>query len=103
MVGGLTWLCDFVNVTVPSTANLGALPPELLRIAEPDETALLDVLRSRISRLMLEEIAANDYGHEIPEHLKAIEEQIISTPTLGQLRWCPREVLNSNVGVNQTK
>jgi hypothetical protein len=82
-----------VNVTVPSTANLGALPPELLRIAEPDETALLDVLRSRISRLMLEEIAANDYGHEIPEHLKAIEEQIISTPTLGQLRWCPREVL----------
>lgn len=62
-------------------------------MAEPDETALLDVLRSRISRLMLEELAANDYGEEVSGHLKAIEEQISSTPTLGDLGWRPREVL----------
>jgi hypothetical protein len=65
----------------------------LLKIVDPSETGLLDVLRSRMSRRMLEEIAANDYGEEVPFHLKGVEEQMSSTPPLGNLEWCPREVL----------
>jgi hypothetical protein len=42
---------------------------------------------------MLEEIAANDYGEEISDHLAGIEQQLSAAPQLGLLPWCPREVL----------
>ncbi len=57
------------------------------------ESGLLDWLRSVISRKMLEEIAANDYGEEIADHLAAIEQQLSDKPVKGLLTWCPLEVL----------
>jgi hypothetical protein len=68
-------------------------PQELSASATPSDSALLDWLRPGISRLMLEEIAANDYGEEIAEHLTAIEKQLSEAPLRGFLPWCPREVL----------
>jgi hypothetical protein len=69
------------------------VPKLLLSITAPSETALLDWLKTGISRLMLEEIAGNDYGEEIPEHLAAIRQQLEPSPPLGLLPWNPREVL----------
>jgi hypothetical protein len=60
---------------------------------EASESGLLDWLRPVISRKMLEEIAANDYGEEVSEHLAAIERQLSDAPVTGLLGWCPREVL----------
>jgi hypothetical protein len=42
---------------------------------------------------MLEEIAANDYGEEVPVHLAGIGPQLALEAPLGKLDWCPREVL----------
>ncbi len=57
------------------------------------KSALLDWLRYVISRKMLEEIAANDYGRQISDHVSALERQLSDTPIEGLLDWCPREVL----------
>jgi hypothetical protein len=43
---------------------------------------------------MVEEIAANDYGEDVHEHLSGIENQLHGDqPLLGLLPWHPREVL----------
>jgi hypothetical protein len=68
-------------------------PKVLLSSAVPSGSALLDWLCSGVSRLMLEEIAANDYGEEVADHLAAIQKQLSDAPHIGPLPWCPREVL----------
>ena len=55
--------------------------------------ALLHWLKYVISRKMLEEIAANDFGRQISDHLSALERQLSDKPMKGLLDWCPREVL----------
>ena len=57
------------------------------------ESALLHWLKYLISRKMLEEIAANDYGRQISDHVSALERQLSDKPITGLLDWCPREVL----------
>ena len=55
---------------------------------------MLDWLRSQVSRKMLEEIAENERGEEVQEHLAGIQAQLYTPgPTLGLLPWNPREVL----------
>ena len=69
-------------------------PPEsLIKEVTPSESTLLDWLRFRLSRAMLEEIARNDYSEEVEAHLAEIENQLGSAPVLGFLPWNPREVL----------
>ena len=65
----------------------------LLSSTVPSRSALLDWLRPGVSRLMLEEIAANDAGEEVADHLAAIQKQLSDAPQIGPLPWCPREVL----------
>jgi hypothetical protein len=67
--------------------------PNHFSSVKTSESELLDWLRPVISRKMLEEIAANDYGEEVSEHLAAIERQISDAPVTGLLGWCPREML----------
>lgn len=69
------------------------LPEAILIVAHPSETALLEWVRSQVSEFELREIAANDYGEEVPEHLAGIKVQLSEAPELGLLPWCPREVL----------
>gem|GEM_PF-2793375 len=69
------------------------IPNYLFALANPSETSLLEHLKGKVSRLMLEEISQNDYGEEAADHLAGIERQMNGSvePTL--LNWCPREVL----------
>lgn len=62
-------------------------------MAAPSECVLLDWLQPRVSRLMLEEISANDYEWESAGHLAGIQAQLTTHPPLGMLAWCPREAL----------
>ncbi len=62
-------------------------------IATPSESVLLDWLKARVSRLMLEEIAANDWGRETAHNLAGIEMQLGDSAPLGPLPWFPLEVL----------
>lgn len=64
-----------------------------LESIRPADHTLLDWLLARVSRLMVEEIAANDRGEQVEEHLAGIQEQLGSNPPLGLLAWNPREVL----------
>ncbi len=70
----------------------------LISRVQPDELELLDLLKTRVSRLMLEEIAANDNGEEIADHLAGIEAHI-DEPRPAELEWCPREVLQLQLWV----
>lgn len=60
---------------------------------EPSPSALLDLLRSNISRPSLETIAKADYGMDFPDHLAALtaitDTGLVSTPTA----WVPGEVV----------
>ncbi len=67
--------------------------PQHFSSVRASESGLLHWLRPVISRKMLEEIAANDYGEEISDHLSAIERQLSDKPLKGLLGWCPGEVL----------
>jgi hypothetical protein len=69
------------------------VPKPLLSMVAPAETELLELIKANLSRLMLEEMAANDYGEEASEHLVAIQRQLGPNPPLGLLPWNPREVL----------
>jgi hypothetical protein len=69
------------------------LPEAIVRLTHLSETALLEWVRTQVGEFELREIAANDYGEEIPEHLAGIKAQLSETPDLGVLPWCPREVL----------
>jgi len=69
------------------------LPEAIIRLTHPSETALLEWVRTQMSDFELREIAANDYGEEIPEHFAGIKAQLSENPDLGLLPWCPREVL----------
>jgi hypothetical protein len=69
--------------------ELPPLPTEM----QPSDSDLLDWLRSRVSRPMLEEIARNDYEEEVTQHLDGIVAQLRANPPLGLLAWNPREVL----------
>jgi hypothetical protein len=68
-------------------------PLELFSPADSSESGLFEWLRQKISRKMLEEIAANDYSEEVWDHFAAIERQLSKDPAKGLLAWCPREVL----------
>lgn len=72
-------------------------PKVLVKLGPPSKDDLLSALGARVSRSMLEEIAANDYGEEVPAHLAGIEAQIAPNAPLGKLDWCPREVLELQV------
>ena len=69
------------------------VPSRVRDLAPPTECGLLEWLRIRVSPLMLEEISKNDRGDEAAEHLAAIKTQLGGKPTLGELPWCPLEVL----------
>jgi len=47
-------------------------PPKLGEAIAAREDSVLDWLRSQVSRKMLEEIAENDRGEEVKEHLAGI-------------------------------
>ena len=49
------------------------------------QSALLHWLKYVISRKMLEEIAANDYGRQVSDHLSALERQLSDKPIEGLL------------------
>ena len=65
------------------------IPTFVRDLVPPSECGLLEWLRSRVSRLMLEEIAENDYGRDHAKHLAAIEAQLGDQPQLGFLPWHP--------------
>jgi hypothetical protein len=69
------------------------VPQALLTLARPSRDDLLELLTTRVSRLMLEEISANDYGEETTAHLDGIESQLRLDAPLGRLDLCPLEVL----------
>jgi hypothetical protein len=69
------------------------IPNDLLAFAGPSETLLLEQLKAKVSRSMLEEISQNDYGEETANHLVGIERQINDGVDATLLNWCPREVL----------
>lgn len=69
------------------------LPSRVSDLAPASECGLLEWLRLRVSPLMLEEISENDRGDESAEHLAAIKTQLAGKPILGELPWCPLEVL----------
>jgi hypothetical protein len=69
------------------------LPSRVRDLAPPSECGLLEWLRVRVTRLMLEEISRNDYEDQSAEHLAAIFAQLGAKPPLGMLPWCPLEVL----------
>jgi hypothetical protein len=70
------------------------LPSRVSNLAPASECGLLEWLRTRVSPLMLEEISKNDRGDESAEHLAAIKTQLGAIkPPLGELPWCPLEVL----------
>ena len=68
-------------------------PECVLELAVPSRDALLDWLRTRISRLMLEEIARNDREENISEYLAAIEMLMGERPARGSAAFGAREVL----------
>lgn len=69
------------------------IPPDLLAFVDPSETSLLEYLRTKVSRLMLEELSRNDYGEEASDHLAGIENQMNGGADPTPLYWCPGEVL----------
>ena len=68
-------------------------PAQLLTLAPPSETALLDFVRARVSPQMIHEIAMNDYGRNVDVHELEIMRQLSPSPELGMVPWHPREVL----------
>lgn len=71
-----------------------ALPSRVSDLAPASECGLLEWLRLRVSSLMLEEMSKNDRGDDSAEHLAAIKTQLGAIkPPLGELPWCPLEVL----------
>ena len=82
-----------VNLMADSIQKFHAIPNDLLALAEPSETSLLEHLKAKVSRLMLEEISQNDYGEEAADHMAGIELQLDGSAEPTPLRWCPREVL----------
>jgi hypothetical protein len=69
-------------------------PRRLCELAPPFETALLEWLRHKISRLMIEEISANDRDEDCARHFQGIATQLYRPePPLGLISWHPREVL----------
>jgi hypothetical protein len=69
------------------------VPANLRELAPQSDCALLDWLRDRVSRLMIEEISKNDYGRCPLENFAAVELQLRADPSLGFLQYVPREVL----------
>ena len=68
-------------------------PPESLdRLVLASESALMEWLRLHVSRLMIEEIAENDYGRQSREYTTVIEAQIKPDAVSG-IPWASREVL----------
>ena len=68
------------------------MDPNLFAPFKPDGDALLRRIAPHINDAMLEDIAAADYGLDVPEHLaelRKVRDGIIARP----LRWQPREVL----------
>ena len=76
-----------------SVENTQPIAKDLLALVMPSETLLLEHLKARVSRLMLEEISQNDYGEEAADHLAGIERQMNTDEEPSALDWCPREVL----------
>jgi hypothetical protein len=70
-----------------------AVPRALLGVATSSEDALLEWLKTKVSRLMIEEISANDWGEDTGAHLAGILAQLAPHPPLGLPPWHPREVL----------
>ena len=69
-------------------------PDSLCELAPPSETAIIDRLRLVVSKLMLEEVSANDRGEDAAEHFRGITTQLYhATSPLGLIAWHPREVL----------
>lgn len=69
------------------------IPNLLSSSIAPSDEGLLDWVREHSTSPILKQIAANDYGEEVPDHLAAIQRQLSSNPLTGLLPWCPREVL----------
>ncbi len=68
------------------------MAPDLCTPFKPDGDALLRRIAPHIDDAMLENIAAADYGLNVPEHLaglRKVRDGIVARP----LRWQPREVL----------
>ncbi len=76
-----------VQVNRPDTVQTMEIP----KIGS--DSALLDWLRPKVSRLMIEEISENDYRRATLENSAAVEMQVMANPPLGFLAWIPREVL----------
>lgn len=68
-------------------------PECVLELAVPSRDALLDWLRTRVSRAMLEEIARNDREEKASENLAAIEMMMGVRPMQGSPAYRAREVL----------
>jgi hypothetical protein len=83
-------LADAVRV---STMDSAKTPECLFKLPVSSRDALLDWLRPRVSRLMLEEIAKNDYEENVSEQLAAIEMLMGQRPVSGSPEFRAREVL----------
>ena len=69
-------------------------PIRLCELAPPSETAIIERLRHVVSKLMLEEVSANDRGEDAAEHFRGITAQLYHPrPPLGLIPWHPKEVL----------
>jgi hypothetical protein len=69
-------------------------PEELYEAAPPSEAMLLEWLRQKVSKVMIEEVSVNDRGEDAAEHFKGIAAQLYQgEPQLGLIPWHPREVL----------
>jgi hypothetical protein len=66
---------------------------QLLGVLHPSELALRDWVRPRLTASMLEEIAAADYGFDVDENRRALEELRTDPWLPDELSWHPEEVL----------
>jgi hypothetical protein len=73
-------------------------PLELFSPADSSESGLFEWLRQKISRKMLEEIAANDYSEEVSDHFAAIERQLSKDPAKACSRGAHVRCLSSSDG-----
>lgn len=69
------------------------LPRSFRSSTDSSSWVFLSWLKPLLSRRDLEEIAANDYGEEVAEHLAGIESLLSEDPVSGLLPWCPHELL----------
>jgi hypothetical protein len=87
----------------PDPVTTDALPVDpdlaaLLRAMDPDPRAVHTLLAPRIGPATVDELAAADYGHDLPAHRAALTALLADPDPPTHLEWAPHEVLVLTLG-----